>query len=988
MNTPLDKIQPGAAIRISGAQFGRPVGKRLDRNADGTGLSKTLLSDERSSAADVVNLSFETPSEAFDFLLNCLPETMLFSGTFPKDLTSDRVVPKYILAQALCDFSPGEMPDLVTATKENLAHRQEPGVIVIDIDKPRPIDDGNAVWPPEGQPLLASADAVEEAMLSLLPELLGCPMLIMPSSGSMIIEANSGNMLAGPGGWHVYIVISDARQIPRILELIHLRAWAKGVHRHALVSAVGSVLTRSLADLAMARPTQPNFLIADLGPGLDFASGGAKTCNVDGPYFDPDTAVLAVEDREAAAARIAEARAELRPVVAKVKVMCKAAHVTRAVARGVPRPVAQRAAERKFDAGVLPGSDVVIFDDGVEVPVAKLLGAEGASFDGRLCLDPVEPGYDGGRSVAKFFWNNGRRAGVHSFAHGSKFYRLQHDADTAAAALEASNGDKNIITEALALADLDPIDARQLERLATKLLGLGNNLTIVRSAVQQKKAEIAASYPQGDSSETASDPLLSTSLGEALDRVTFPKLSMTDKGPRIVDHQDNVAHLLKSYGITFTYDLISKEFDFNHVELQNEGDHAAMSLQSLLVSLCALNGVPDKNLSLHLTALGSANSVNPVVQYLSSLKWDGSPRFRALADAMEADDIEIARIAIRILLLQACAAADHAEIGRSIHSEYVPHFESVVVFTGGQGIGKTKGARKLLPRALRKYFKESVALDLRDKDSRKAATSSWITEFGELEGTFRRSDIAGLKAFLSQEVDEIRMPYAVKASRLERRTNFIATVNETQFLADQTGNRRFVPLSVTRVDPGWSDEEVDQIWAEAWARYIAGDTWWATSPEEDVLARNAERYRIKPEVEEAIEAEFEWGQPPDFDAGRLTASKITSLLPVAGSGFDLAIQKTVGHAVRRLWQQSGLAEFRNGAWHALGPEGEWVKLNSDGGKNKGWLMPPRKRKHLAELLAKASGPDGRGFAAAPVAAPFGDRPRESVARRPPNGSVS
>src|SRR5690606_18813858 len=140
----------------------------------------------------------------------------------------------------------------------------------------------------------------------------------------------------------------------------------------------------------------------------------------------------------------------------------------------------------------------------------------------------------------------------------------------------------------------------------------------------------------------------------------------------------------------------------------------------------------------------------------------------------------------------------------------------------------------------------------KNKDSIKAVISAWCCELGELDGTFRKSDVAALKAFLSQERDEIRLPYAPTASVFRRRTVFVGTVNDATFLADTTGNRRFWPLTVTRVDVGWDDEEVDQLWAEAWGRYLTGEKWWPTPQEEELLAANAERYRSKSLLEQSI----------------------------------------------------------------------------------------------------------------------------------------
>ena len=60
-------------------------------------------------------------------------------------------------------------------------------------------------------------------------------------------------------------------------------------------------------------------------------------------------------------------------------------------------------------------------------------------------------------------------------------------------------------------------------------------------------------------------------------------------------------------------------------------------------------------------------------------------------------------------------------------------------------------------------------------------------ELGELERSTKNSQGA-LKAFISKEVDTVRPPYSRVDVKKPRQSHFIATVNETDFLKDQTGN--------------------------------------------------------------------------------------------------------------------------------------------------------------------------------------------------------
>ena len=53
------------------------------------------------------------------------------------------------------------------------------------------------------------------------------------------------------------------------------------------------------------------------------------------------------------------------------------------------------------------------------------------------------------------FWNDGLRPGIHSFAHGSKFWKISHDAESAGAAIDEANGNIELIALALAQTDVD-----------------------------------------------------------------------------------------------------------------------------------------------------------------------------------------------------------------------------------------------------------------------------------------------------------------------------------------------------------------------------------------------------------------------------------------------------------------------------------------------------------------------------------------------------
>jgi len=202
--------------------------------------------------------------------------------------------------------------------------------------------------------------------------------------------------------------------------------------------------------------------------------------------------------------------------------------------------------------------------------------------------------------------------------------------------------------------------------------------------------------------------------------------------------------------------------------------------------------------------------VHPLYELISGATWDGHDRITDLVDCLTFE----------------------APIYQSVAKEYLTAWltdgvlgwgsdgmvmDRVLVLSGGQEIGKTEFFRRIVPAEMAHAVKSGQMLDMRDKDSIKRAVSAAITELGELDGTFRKSDIAALKAFLSNKDDFLRPPYERRDIKIPRRTLFCGSVNDHAFLVDEE-NRRFFVLSVTAIDHA-KYNEIDklQLWAQALA---------------------------------------------------------------------------------------------------------------------------------------------------------------------------
>ena len=332
--------------------------------------------------------------------------------------------------------------------------------------------------------------------------------------------------------------------------------------------------------------------------------------------------------------------------------------------------------------------------------------------------------------------------------------------------------------------------------------------------------------------------------GELIEkRVAVPELveyAKTSNG-RIMATTDNYQALMGSHGINCYYDVIKKRID---IHIPNFEPIADLKDEALLVeveNLCIKNFVPHQRVRDAMKII--AKEVNPVARWIDSIPWDGISRVDEFCDTVSSKDTELKNMLMRKWLLS-CVAAAFEEEGVAL--------EGLLVFQGAQGMGKTLWFKRLADFS-KGWLLEGATLDPKDKDSVKKAVSHWIVELGELESTFKKADINQLKAFITSRSDEMRLPYDRSFTNYQRRTAFFASVNEPEFLADGSGNRRFWCIKVTDINPHHGID-MQQVWAEVKATiYEPGHkNWYLTKEERDMLQESNEGFRTQGAVEDLL----------------------------------------------------------------------------------------------------------------------------------------
>ena len=246
-------------------------------------------------------------------------------------------------------------------------------------------------------------------------------------------SASSGVHLPGQQpefkGAHVFFFVESPADTERIMIILHKRSIALGYGR-AFITARGSILERSLVDLAMKTSCQPCFEGGAIVPDGVLQSREITLHNPDGTLY-LEVPELSAEEESQYQEKWATLLKAAKPEAKRKKATWKAKHVEKMISRGVDRKKAEDQIERiaSSKASSLPPDFIISTELFDEVTVRELLN-DLAKYDGCVCRDPLDPDY--GPKKAKFYANPSSFPVIHSFAHGSHTYMLEDDRDPCA----------------------------------------------------------------------------------------------------------------------------------------------------------------------------------------------------------------------------------------------------------------------------------------------------------------------------------------------------------------------------------------------------------------------------------------------------------------------------------------------------------------------------------------------------------------------------
>ena len=227
----------------------------------------------------------------------------------------------------------------------------------------------------------------------------------------------------------------------------------------------------------------------------------------------------------------------------------------------------------------------------------------------------------------------------------------------------------------------------------------------------------------------------------------------------------------------------------------------------------------------------------------------------------------------------------------------------ILVLIGEQGAYKTTWFNYLLPPPLKQYFYTKTNANRMSKDDILTLAQYALVCCEELD-TMRPAELNQLKAAVTMPSIDERAAYAHYHEHRKHIASFCGTGNNTQFLSDPTGNRRWLPFEVESiVSPRDHPFHYEGIYSQALALYKSGFQYWFTKEEIQELNRHNKQFETPRLEHELVDLYFR--KPTDSELGEFIS--VARALQIISNGIS---QKLSAVNVGRAFSDLGFKRVR------------------------------------------------------------------------------
>lgn len=255
----------------------------------------------------------------------------------------------------------------------------------------------------------------------------------------------------------------------------------------------------------------------------------------------------------------------------------------------------------------------------------------------------------------------------------------------------------------------------------------------------------------------------------------------------------------------------------------------------------------NKKIRSAITVVAMRHRYNPVLDYFNKAykNWDHQHRLdHIMGDYLGVEETTVTQLITKLFFVGAVAKAHNPKI----------KFDFVLDLVGGQGAGKTTFLQKIAP--LGYYTDQFSTFD--NKDDYAVMRRALIINDDEMTAT-NNASFEVLKKFITLQEFEYRKPYGHQAERFDKNFVMARTTNELYYLKDKTGERRFLPLHVSKARQkhhpvtDLTDDYVKQCWGEAMQLYKDGFNFGLTKEQEEELDQHRQTFMYTDELEDKID---------------------------------------------------------------------------------------------------------------------------------------
>lgn len=227
----------------------------------------------------------------------------------------------------------------------------------------------------------------------------------------------------------------------------------------------------------------------------------------------------------------------------------------------------------------------------------------------------------------------------------------------------------------------------------------------------------------------------------------------------------------------------------------------------------------------------------------------------------------------------------------------------ILVLIGEQGAFKTTWFNYLLPPPLKQYFYTKTNANRMSKDDILTLAQYALVCCEELD-TMRPAELNQLKAAVTMPSIDERAAYAHYHEHRKHIASFCGTGNNTQFLSDPTGNRRWLPFEVESiVSPRDHPFHYEGIYCQALALFKSGFQYWFTKEEIQELNRHNKQFETPHLEHELVDLYFR--RPTDSELGEFMS--VARALQIISNGIS---QKLSAVNVGRAFSDLGFKRVR------------------------------------------------------------------------------